>query len=66
VLVAGSGKETSKRITEGKSAELNGPVTDAEMGHAVEFPPQMSLYQHCSGFPSCVNVAKSGFVWQLL
>ena len=50
---------------ERKSVGLNGNVADTDMGHAIEFPAQMSLYQHHSGFRSCVSVAKSGFVWQL-
>lgn len=65
MLVASRGKGTSKLITDRKSVGLNGTVADAGMGHAIELPAQMSLYQHHSGFPSCASVAKSGFVWQL-
>lgn len=65
MLVDSSGKGTSKLITERKSAGLNGTMADADIGHAVQFPVQMSPYQHHSGFPSGLSVAKSGFVWQL-
>lgn len=65
MLVASSGKGTSKLITGRKSAGLNGTTADADTGRDIEFLAQMSLYQYHSGFPSGLSVAKSGFVWQL-
>lgn len=65
VWVTSSGKATSKLITERKFVGWNGTMADADMGHAIEFLAQTSLYQHHSGVSSCVSVAKSGFVWQL-